>query len=92
MSPQCHYYDATQCKADANRIGGVCLVNKRAGVQSGSGNGLYCKVQSDGASECIFEDFNSCNDKALKDKSVCVRNNNKTKPPESFKFLNGVYN
>lgn len=91
MSPQCYYYDAMQCKAEAERVGGVCLSHVTAANRSGSGNGTYCKVHSDGSSECIFEDFKSCNAMSSNDKSVCVRNNAKSKPPESFKFLNGVY-
>lgn len=91
MAPQCFYYDAEQCQKAANAAGGVCTHNSQEGAV-GFGNSVYCKVRSDRVSECIYDDYSSCTASAAKDKSICVRNSRKAKPPQPFKYQNGVYN
>jgi hypothetical protein len=90
MAPQCLYYDAKQCRLEAQKSSGLCIVNPQL-RSFGHGNSVYCKTGADRVSQCIYEDFNACNAEAVKDGSVCVRNITKAKPPAEFQYQNGVY-
>jgi len=71
IPPQCIYYDASQCQADAARQGGVCSANA-AQLTLQPGIGQYCVVSSDGASACIYPDRQTCMTEAVREHGACA--------------------
>src|ERR1700744_5036017 len=53
LPPQCNYYHAAECQADAARQGGVCEANPQQ-LTLHPGIGQYCLATSYGASYCIY--------------------------------------
>jgi hypothetical protein len=85
MPPQCYYYDASQCRADASKMGGACRVNVET-VSLPEGYGNFCLVYSATVSECLYLDFASCETEARQKEGICVRNYTKPQPPPYFEI------
>jgi hypothetical protein len=71
VPPQCIYFDANTCRAEANHQHGACVVNPQE-VGLVPSVGAYCIVTSGGASSCTFQDATSCSREAVHQGGVCV--------------------
>ena len=84
-APQCYYYDATNCRKDANTLGGICVVNEES-INLPEGYGNYCLVISTEIVECLYLDRSSCDSEAKRQNGVCLRNNSKPAPLPSYEY------
>ncbi len=71
VPPQCIYYDAANCRRDATRQRGFCVVDGQE-IALRPGTGAYCLVTGDGASVCDFQDPGPCTQEATRQNAVCV--------------------
>jgi hypothetical protein len=90
ISPQCLYDDARQCRQQALRDSGTCLVNPKA-VTSTIGGERFCVVTENGLARCIFSDVANCEREAQLGNSVCMRNINPRENQNPYRYeLNTV--
>lgn len=82
---QCYYYDAKQCRKEADILGGICVVNEES-VNLPEGYGNYCLVISETTIECSYLDYSSCDQASKRQDGVCLRNNKKPDPLPSYQF------
>jgi hypothetical protein len=71
VPPQCIYFDANDCRLEANHQRGACVVNPQE-VGLVPNVGAYCIVTSGGASSCTYQDAGSCSREAVRQGGVCV--------------------
>ena len=84
-APQCYYYDANNCRKDANTLGGTCVVNEES-INLPDGYGNYCLVISAEIVQCLYLDWSSCDSEARRQNAVCIRNNSKPAPLPSYEY------
>lgn len=72
IPPQCIYFDASNCRRDAQRQQGFCVVNPQE-VTLAPGTGAYCLIGSGGAASCDFQDIRDCSREAAHQNAVCVQ-------------------
>jgi hypothetical protein len=91
LPPQCNYYDAAECQADAARQGGVCSANPQQ-LTLQSGIGQYCLATSYGASLCIYPDRGSCMADAVRQHGACTAAPNVApgKAPDPYSAVGGL--
>jgi hypothetical protein len=71
VPPQCIYFDANDCRVEANHQHGACVANPQE-VGLVPSVGAYCIVTSGGASSCTYQDAVSCSREAVHQGGVCV--------------------
>jgi hypothetical protein len=71
IAPQCIYYDANQCRRDANRQGGICSANPRE-IRDTPNVGQYCLLTSERVSLCVYSDRASCDADAARQNAACT--------------------
>jgi len=71
LSPQCMYYDANQCRLDAQRQGAICSANPKE-VRLTRGVGQYCVVTSELVSLCVYGDREPCEADARRQNGTCT--------------------
>jgi hypothetical protein len=80
VSPQCLYFDASECAKRAREMGGWCSANE-AELPVSIALGHYCLLTSDRASACIYLDLASCDVEAHHQGAVCVPAPNRPESP-----------
>ena len=71
LPPQCIYYDARECRKEAQRQNGVCSANPRE-VRLTPNVGQYCMVTSELVSLCVYADRGPCEDDARRQNGTCT--------------------
>lgn len=71
LSPQCIYYDASECRQDAQRQGATCSANPQE-VRLTPGVGQYCMVTSGLVSLCVYADREPCEADAVRQNGTCT--------------------
>jgi hypothetical protein len=71
LSPQCIYYDADNCRREANRQGAICSANKDE-VRLTTNVGQYCLVTSQQVSLCIYSDRGTCSADTERQHGTCT--------------------
>lgn len=71
LSPLCIYYDADNCRKEADRQGGICSVNANE-VKLPINVGQYCLTTSEGASFCVYSDRGACTADAARQHGACT--------------------
>lgn len=71
VPPQCIYYDANDCRKEANRQGGFCSANPNE-LHVSTNIGQFCLVTSQQVSLCIYLDRSTCDADAARQHGACV--------------------
>lgn len=79
MTPQCIYFDPTECRKYAASINALCKANP-AELKILPGDQRYCLVTGNRAALCSYPDYQSCDKVAEREgDAVCVDNG----PPQT---------
>ena len=89
ITAQCLYFDANECRIQANRAGGSCDVNPTEVTLPAGGTYPYCVVGA-GFSSCKFVDRGSCETEARRLKANCAQSyatGPASAPPDPYRDL-----
>ena len=88
ITEQCLYFDANECRIQAQRAGGSCDVNPTEVTLPSAGTYPYCVVGA-GYSACKFVDRGSCDAEARRLKANCVQSftASASAPPDPYRDL-----
>lgn len=68
----CYYYDPSECRRDARKLGGSCRAN-RANINLPSyTSGQFCVVLTAGYPQCLYQDYKRCEQVALRQNGICI--------------------
>jgi len=71
VPPQCVYFDANDCRREADHQHGFCVANPQE-VGLTPSVGAYCVVTSGQASACDYQDASACSREATRQGGICV--------------------
>lgn len=86
---QCLYFDANQCRTQAQRSGGSCAVNPVEVTLPAGGTFPYC-LSGPGYASCRFADRGSCEAEAARQRLSCVESfatGAASAPPDPYRDL-----
>lgn len=89
ITPQCLYFDAHQCRTQAQRSGGSCAINPTEVTLPSGGTYPYC-VTGPGYTSCKFVDRGSCEAEAGRQRASCVESFSAgaaSAPPDPYRDL-----
>jgi hypothetical protein len=90
LPPQCIYYDAQQCRQEAQRQGATCATNATE-LRLTDGPGQFCVVTSGHYSVCAYLDRPSCEAEAIRQHGACAASTNHVAvgAPDPYSTVNG---
>lgn len=85
IHPQCHFFDATECRRRSIQLSGVCTANLTE-ITLLPGIGKYCLVYSNRTALCSYADRGSCDSDALRNGGVCIDNRPQGKQKDLYRL------